>query len=184
MRRLLLGVVFIVWSVLMVGVGILVSDSGAGNPPTVPTANGVRTRTALYQQITNSFRAVERKDIEAILKDFADEAPRFSDRNYPRPYMQGKEEIRRGLEWGLAGVDEFNFLERNYCETPDGQLAFIELYTPHVVGGGMMRLDEGQVFRFMSRDMKFIDVRSYGERGPHGIGQLVLLWNRLSGSGR
>jgi ketosteroid isomerase-like protein len=92
-------------------------------------------------------RAVETKDIEAVLACFADDAV-FFDPHYPTPEMRGKVAIRQGLEFAFSVLKQPGFAIRHFWAAEnDGAL---EVDTHHVMQDGV-EAHFPQVFVFEMR---------------------------------
>ncbi|MBI3486500.1 nuclear transport factor 2 family protein [Candidatus Daviesbacteria bacterium] len=144
------------------------------------TRSGIPGRygSTLQERLWSSFRGVEAKDLETVLKHFAEGAVMI-DPHYPRPVMRGKEEIARGLRWAFSGMDSFSFRKLSYLQSPDGRRAAFEVATDHRLKVGQ-RLESTQTFVFdVGQEGLITRMQAYQPYGPHGMGGLVLGVTRL-----
>lgn len=125
--------------------------------------------------------AFERRDLEAVLAFFAEEAVLY-DPHYPVPEMRGKAAIRRGFEWAFGNLERPGFTVRRLWAAGDS--GAVELETHHVFKGGM-ELKIPQVFVFETRAGLITRLQAYVPYGPPGVGgwlaKLVRLVWRLQG---
>ena len=131
----------------------------------------------IRQILENALDAFMKKDLEAALSFFADDAVVF-DPHYPVPMMKGKAAIRQGLEWGLGNMEKPGFKIRNFWAGESNGAA--ELDTHHVFKGGM-EIKFDQVFIFELRGDKITRFQAYVPYSPPGIGGLIskvtaLIW--------
>jgi ketosteroid isomerase-like protein len=133
--------------------------------------------TGLYALITRTFAAVEAKDLEALMRLFADDAI-VIDPHFPRPQMHGKAVITKGFREAIAGMRSFGYTIVNYFESEDGQRAAVETATHHVIKGGTKR-NFPQVFIFETVEGRITRMQAYEPYGPHGIVGLFLFVARL-----
>ena len=133
---------------------------------------------ALIEGLFATFMA---KDLDKVMAIFAEDAYLY-DPHYPIPDMKGKPAIRRGLEWGLGGMEKPGFAIRN-CWI-DGDKAVVELDTHHVFKGGM-QVRFPQVFVIEMRAGLVTRLQSYVPYPPHGIarwmGRIAWLQWKLQG---
>jgi ketosteroid isomerase-like protein len=141
--------------------------------------------TAPRATIERLFRAVEAKDLGAVLALCADDAV-IIDPHYPVPHMAGKTAIAEGLRWAFGALKTMRFPIVTYCESEDGRHAAVEVATAHVAATGM-RLNFPQAFFIDMNDGLITRVQAYTPYGPGGVGGLFLrlarLQWRLSGKG-
>jgi ketosteroid isomerase-like protein len=123
------------------------------------------------------FKALISGDKEGAIAFFADDAVIF-DPHYPKPLMQGKAEIRAGLDWGFGSMKTFGFVIKNYFPGKDGLSACFEVDTHHVLKIGK-KLDFPQVFIMETDGRKVTALRAYEPYGPNGIGGVFLGIERL-----
>lgn len=123
------------------------------------------------------FRAVEQRDIDAALAPMAVDIDLF-DPHYPKPRMNGHEEVRAGLEWGMASMERFGFITRNSFLSADGMACAIEVDTRHRLKTGM-ELAFPQVFVAEARNGVLTRLHAYEPYGPNGIGGFFLGLARL-----
>ncbi len=133
--------------------------------------------TALSKLVRESFKAVEAKDIEAVLACFTDDA-QFIDPHYPKVHMKGKKEIRAGLTWGFKGLKKLGFTIKKYFESEDSKSIAIEVATAHVLPNGKP-LNFPQVFIIDIKDGKISRMQAYEPYGPHGVLKIILGVTRL-----
>jgi len=119
--------------------------------------------------------AFEKKDLEASLSFFAEDAVLF-DPHYPVPKMEGIGAIRQGLEWGLGNMEKPGISIRHFWM--DGANGAIETDTHHVFKGGM-ELKFDQVFIFETQDGKITRMQAYVPYPPPGIGGLLTKLTKL-----
>lgn len=122
--------------------------------------------THLKALIERFFDAVQRKDMNAVLACFADDAV-FFDPHYPTPRMTGRDGIRAGLEWGFNFVDKFGFTVVNSFERADGNAAAVEVATAHVLPDGTP-MNFPQLFVFETDGGLIERLQSYVPYGPAG----------------
>lgn len=127
---------------------------------------------SLPQLIERDLRAVERKDMHAVLDCFAPDGV-LCDPHYPYPEMRGHAEIRYGLTWAFAGLETLGFSPRTLLVSDDGQAAAVEVDSRHVQVGGRV-LEFRQVFVASARADKIERLESYLPYGPNGIGGFFL----------
>ena len=124
-------------------------------------------------QIDALIAAFMSKDIEAVMRFFADDAV-LIDPHYPQATMRGRVAIERGLTWGLSNLVKPGLVMRKVWI--DGDSACLEVDTHHVFKGGL-HLRFAQVFVVEMRDDKIIRLQAYVPYAPHGI---VGLFSKLS----
>lgn len=134
--------------------------------------------TSLHDLVTRTFATVEAKDLDAMMRLFADDAV-VIDPHFPTPQMQGKAAITEGFRGAIAGMHSFGYTIVNYFETENGQCAAVETATHHVVRQGM-KLDFPQVFIFEAADGQITRMQAYEPYGPHGIVGAFLFLARLT----
>lgn len=122
--------------------------------------------------INRAFHALESRDLEGALACFAADAV-LIDHHYPYPEMRGLDEIRSGLEWGLAGMESMSFEPTTFFTSEDGHSVVVELATHHVQKGGG-KLDFPQIFVVDTRDGLITRMQSYLPYGPNGFGGFML----------
>ncbi len=128
--------------------------------------------TPLRTLIDQSFAAVEAKDLEAVLRCFAEDAV-LIDPHYPSPVMVGKAEIADGLRWGFNGLKQFGFSIVTYFELADGQRAAVEMATHHVLPNGR-HLEFPQAFFIDAQNNLITRIQAYEPYGPSGLVALIL----------
>ncbi|AWN22809.1 hypothetical protein DKM44_05870 [Deinococcus irradiatisoli] len=133
--------------------------------------------TPLHDLIQQTFRSVERKELNGVLSLLADDAV-FTDPHYPDPVMRGKAEIEAGLRWGFSSMKQFGFTIVRFFDAPDRQSAAVEVATHHVLKGGM-NLRFPQMFVIETRNGKITRLQAFEPYGPNGIGGAVLSLTRL-----
>ena len=84
--------------------------------------------TSLHDLITRTFATVEAKDLDAMMRLFADDAV-VIDPHFPTPRMQGKASIRKGFGEAMSGMRSFGYTIANYFESENGQSAAVETAT-------------------------------------------------------
>lgn len=131
----------------------------------------------LYELIKRFFKAVESKEPDAVMAFFHDDAE-FLDPHYPNVHMKGKDQILKGITWGLNGVKTFNFSEMNYFENKNGSSASIEYDTRLELKNGQ-KLHYQQVFIIETKDGKISRCQAYETYGPHGMHKVMLMVTRL-----
>ena len=112
--------------------------------------------------IAGLLRAFERKDLDAVLGYFAEDALVY-DPHYPTPTMQGKEAIRQGFGWGLDMIQQPGFAIRN-AWTKDTS-GVVEVDTHHVFPNGS-EARFPQVFVFETRDGQVTRLQAYEPYPP------------------
>jgi ketosteroid isomerase-like protein len=127
--------------------------------------------------INDFFKAVEAKNLDAVLGYFHTEAE-FLDPHYPSVHMKGHNEIREGLTWGFKGVKEFNFTEENYFENENKTSAAVEMATKIELSAGP-KLSFTQVFIIEVKQGKIIRCQAYETYGPHGMHNIALKVTRI-----
>jgi ketosteroid isomerase-like protein len=137
----------------------------------------------LHDLVTDTFALLEAKDLEALMRVFADDAV-LIDPHFPALRMQGKAAIRESMGEAMRDMHTFGYTIVNYCESEDGQCAAVETATHHVLRQGMNR-NFPQVFIFEAVDGRITRLQAYEPYGPHGmIGTflwLARLVRRLTG---
>jgi ketosteroid isomerase-like protein len=137
----------------------------------------------LHDLVTDTFALLEAKDLEALMRVFADDAV-LIDPHFPALRMQGKVAIRESMGEAMRDMHTFGYTIVNYCESEDGQCAAVETATHHVLRQGMNR-NFPQVFIFEAVDGRITRLQAYEPYGPHGmIGTflwLARLVRRLTG---
>ena len=128
--------------------------------------------TPLRTLTEQAFAAVEAKDLEAVLKHFAEDAV-LIDPHYPSPVMAGKAAIADGLRWGFGGIKQFGFKIVNYLESPDGQHVAIEVATHHVLQTGK-HLQFPQAFFLDVQNNLVTRMQAYEPYGPPGMVGMML----------
>ena len=134
--------------------------------------------TSLHDLITRTFATVEAKDLDAMMRLFADDAV-LIDPHFPTPQMQGKAAITEGFQGAITGMRSFGYTIVNYCESENGQCAAVETATHHVLKQGMKR-NFPQVFIFEVADGHITRLQAYEPYGPHGILGVFLCVARLA----
>jgi len=132
-----------------------------------------RAGTSLRDLVTHTFAAVEAKDLEALLRVFADDAI-VIDSHFPTPRMRGKAAIRDGFRGAMGATRSFGYTIMHYFESEDGQRAAVEMASHHVLKYGMERAFL-QVFIFEVADGRVMLLQAYEPYGPHGIVGAFLL---------
>lgn len=117
------------------------------------------TDTSLYDLVTHTFATVEAKDLEAMMRVFADDAV-VIDPHFPLPRMQGKAAIREGFRVAMSGMRSFGYTIVNYFESESGQSAAGETAPHHVMKQGM-KLNFPQVFIFETADGCITRMQAY-----------------------
>ncbi len=115
---------------------------------------------------------VERKDLEGIVGSFTEDGV-FIDPHYPDVRMQGREEIREGVRWGLAGMRTFRFIPRTFFLSEDGTSGVLEVDSHHVLANGR-KLDFQQVFIAEVQDGLLKRFQAYEPYGPSGVAGVFL----------
>src|SRR5215469_16389537 len=136
------------------------------------------TRTALHDLIIHTFTTLEAKDLEAMMRLFAEDAV-VIDPHFPTPRMQGKAAIRKGFQGAMSGMRSFGYTIVNYCESESGQCAAVETATHHVLKQGMKR-NFPQVFIFEMAKGQITRLQAYEPYGPHGVMGVFLFVARLT----
>lgn len=132
---------------------------------------------SLSKIINDFFKAVEAKDLNAVLDYFHIEAE-LLDPHYPNVHMKGHDEIRDGLTWGFNSVKKFNFTEENYFENENNSSAAVEMATKIELSGGK-KLSYTQFFILETKQGKIIRCQAYETYGPHGMHNISLKISRL-----
>ena len=125
------------------------------------------TSPSFHDLVLRTFAALEAKDLEALMRVFAEDAV-VIDPHFPKPRMQGKTAIRKGLQGAMGGMRFFGYTIVNYCESENGQCAAVETATHHVLKQGR-KLNFPQVFIFEVADGHIKRLQAYEPYGPHGI---------------
>ena len=137
----------------------------------------------LRNLVTDTFASLEAKDLEALMRLFADDVV-LIDPHFPAPRMQGKAVVRESMREAMGGMLSFGYTIVNYCESENGRCAAVETATHHVIREGMQR-DFPQVFNFEAADGRVTRLQAYEPYGPHGIIgaflSLARLMRKLSG---
>lgn len=133
--------------------------------------------TNLHDLVTDTFASLEAKDLEALMRLFADDAV-LIDPHFPALHMQGKDVIRKSMGEAMSGMHAFGYTIVNYCESANGQCAAVETATHHVLTQGMER-NFPQAFIFEVTDGHITRLQAYEPYGPHGIIGLFLWLARL-----
>lgn len=131
----------------------------------------------LSKIINDFFKAVETKNLDAVLGYFHTEAE-FLDPHYPNVHMKGHDEIREGLSWGFKSVKKFNFTEENYFENENKTSAAVEMATKIELSGGQ-KLSYTQVFILEIKQGKIYRCQAYETYGPHGMLNVTLKITRI-----
>jgi ketosteroid isomerase-like protein len=131
----------------------------------------------LHDLVTDTFASLEAKDLEALMRKFADDAV-LIDPHFPVSRMQGKETIRECMREAMKGMYAFGYTIVNYCESANGRCAAVETATHHVLRQGMNR-NFPQVFIVEVADGHITRLQAYEPYGPHGIIGLFLWLARL-----
>ena len=138
---------------------------------------------ALRDLVTDTFASLETKDLEALMRLFAEDVVMI-DPHFPTPRMQGKAIIRECMREAMGGMLSFGYTIVNYCESENGRCAAVETATHHVIREGMKR-DFPQVFIFEATGGRITRLQAYEPYGPHGIIgaflSLARLMRRLTG---
>ena len=79
------------------------------------------TDTSLHDLVTHTFATIEAKDLEAMMRVFADDAV-VIDPHFPTLRMQGKAAIREGFRGAISGMRSFGYTIVNYFESENEQL--------------------------------------------------------------
>lgn len=137
-----------------------------------------RAGTSVRDLVTHTFATVEVKDLEALLRVFADDAI-VIDPHFPTPRMRGKAAIRDGFRGAMGDTRSFGYTIVHYFESEDGQRAAVEMATHHVLRYGMTRAFP-QVFIFDVADGRVTRLQAYEPYGPPGIMGAFLLLARLA----
>jgi ketosteroid isomerase-like protein len=124
-----------------------------------------------------ALRAVEAKDLPAVLDLLADE-PALIDPHYPVPQMLGRAAITDGLGWAFGNIAEFRFETIQAYGSGDGAHAAVEVDCHHVLRGGR-KLEFRQVFVVDTRNGRISRLRAYEPYGPGGLVGLILTITRL-----
>ncbi len=124
------------------------------------------TPTAL-QLVDALFRRLEDRDLPGAFELVADDAV-LVDPHYPQMEMSGRDAIERGLDWGLASMEQFGFAIVHALESDDGGRAMLEIDTHHVLRGGK-NLDFPQMFVVEASDGLITGLRAYEPYKPNGI---------------
>jgi len=132
----------------------------------------------LHDLVTDTFALLEAKDLEALMRVFADDAV-LIDPHFPALRMQGKAAIRESMGEAMGGMQAFGYTIVNYCESENGQCAAVETATHHVLKQGVKR-NFPQVFIFEMADGHITRLQAYEPYGPHGIIGAFLLLARLA----
>ena len=127
--------------------------------------------------IKTVFAAMQARDISAVLACFAEDAL-FLDPHYPYPEMQGKVNIRAGLEWAMRGIRQFDFQIVNTYQTGDEKHIAIEFRCRHTLHTGK-QLDFMQVFLADSRNGKIQALRAFLPFRPNGFVGTMLAINHF-----
>lgn len=127
---------------------------------------------SVTQLIERDLRAVERKDLEAVLKRFTADGV-LHDPHYPLAEMRGHDEIRYGLSWAFETFESLSFRPRTFLESPDGKSAAVEVDSKYVLVGGRV-LEFTQVFVAEVLGDKIVRLESYQSHGPHGVNGFLL----------
>ena len=135
------------------------------------------THTALEDLVRRTFAVIAAKDLEALMRMFADDAI-LIDLHFPEPQMQGKVAIRKSFGEAMRGMDAFGYTVVNYCESERGRCAAVETATHHVLKQGM-KLNFPQVFIFEVADGQITRLQAYEPYGPHGMMGVVLSVSRF-----
>ncbi len=129
-------------------------------------------KEAVPDLIKRALNALESRDLDTVMKCFADDAVLY-DPHYPYAEMHGKTEIREGLEWAYAGMKSMSFTPLRFFTSDDGASSVIELDTHHVPKAGG-ELEFAQVFVVDTKDGAITSMRSYLPHGPNGFGGFML----------
>lgn len=121
------------------------------------------------ETVENVFAIFEAKDADAFMALFADDAI-VRDPHYPNPEMQGKEAIRKGLEWAMGNMEQPGFTIRNLWI--DSDKAAVEVDTNHLFKGGM-KLETDQVFVVEMQDGLITRLQAYLPYRLGGIGGIM-----------
>lgn len=131
----------------------------------------------LHDFVTHTFATVEAKDLEALVRLFANDAV-LIDPHFPTSPLQGKVAIREGFQGAMSGMQSFGYTIVNYFESENGQCAAVETATHHVLKQGMKR-NFPQVFIFEVTNGYITRLQAYEPYGPHGIMGMFLLLARF-----
>lgn len=132
---------------------------------------------SLHELSTGIFAAVEAKDVEAMMRYFAEDAT-LIDPHFPLVRMQGKAAIADGMRSAIAQMQSFGYTTINYFESADGQHAAVETATHHVSKQGKC-LNFPQVFVFDAQDGHITRMQAYEPYGPSGMMGVFLFLARL-----
>jgi ketosteroid isomerase-like protein len=133
--------------------------------------------TALHDLVSRIFTAVEAKNLELMISQFADDAV-LIDPHFPAGRLQGKGAITEGMRGAFAGMQSFGYTVVNYFESESGQSAAVETATHHVIKQGW-KLNFPQMFVFDVIDGRITRMQAYEPYGPNGIVGVFLFLARL-----
>jgi len=105
-------------------------------------------------------------DLDNIMSFFGDDAV-LIDPHYPKMEMKGKDEIRKGLEWGLSSMVKAGFeVEKCWVEGSEG---VVKVKTNHEFKGNF-KVDIMQIFLFeVNEDGKLKYLQSFVPYRPGGL---------------
>jgi ketosteroid isomerase-like protein len=135
------------------------------------------TDTLLFELVEKHFKALEAKDLEAVLAFYQDDIE-LIDPHYPKVRMQGKDEVFKGLTWSFKTVKKFSFNLINYFENKEGTRASVEY-------DSIIELFNGKSFKFPqvfiieTKSGMIHCLRAYEPYGPHGVHKLFLTITRF-----
>ncbi len=111
----------------------------------------IRTSTALQDLVSSTFATLEAKDIEAIMPQFVKDAV-LIDPHFPKPRMQGKAAISKGLGEAMSGMRSFGYTIVNYYESENRQGTAVETATHHVLKFSPSRRSASAIFCAATRE--------------------------------
>jgi ketosteroid isomerase-like protein len=117
--------------------------------------------------LEQNLRLVTAKNLEAAVAAFAPDGV-LIDPHYPDPRMQGRDQIRGGLEWAFAGMRTFGFSPTAVLANPAGSMAIAEVDSHHVMQNGR-ELKFRQVFVAEVQEGLITRWQAYEPYGPSGI---------------
>ena len=136
---------------------------------------------AARRALERALDAMERRDLEAALAAFDDDAV-VEDPHYPRARMRGRAALAAGLAWALATLERPRFEVGAWLVSADGDSAAVEVRARHVVRGGLT-LDTPQGMFVDTRGGRIVRLRVYAPHGTGGVAGAALLAARLARRG-
>ncbi|PHR85000.1 MAG: hypothetical protein COA59_03940 [Colwellia sp.] len=133
--------------------------------------------THLFTLVHEHFKAVEEKDLDAILKFYHDDI-NFIDPHYPKVHMKGKKDVFKGLTWSFKMIKKFSFNPINYFENKEGTSASVEYDSIIELYNGKS-FQFPQVFIIETINNKISRLQAYEPYGPHGGHKIFLTITRL-----